>query len=57
MAIGLTRICAIDQKEKIFYQWIDAIGGQHDSIGIDPSPIMPSYAYQCSPDVIAEVVL
>ncbi len=43
MANGLTRIfsrsiiAAFDQKE-IFYRWID-------TIGIDPSPIMPSYGH------------
>jgi hypothetical protein len=35
MVIGLTRILrlmidTIDQKEKIFNQWMDTIGDQHD---------------------------
>ncbi len=35
MAIGLARVLwliidIIDQKEKIFYQWIDTISGLHD---------------------------
>jgi hypothetical protein len=35
MAIGLTRILGftintINQKEKIFHQWIDTVGGLHD---------------------------